>query len=150
MKDKIIELIYKTIKGPYQSLFKNNKAWNMTIEEYLENPENTLGRKLGEFLVTNSYAIQPQLEEHDVYHVLTNCGTTVKEEIKMQWYLLGNSKKTPFVFIVISASIFYPIYFNEFMECYKKGKKAISFHHLDFSKMLHIPIQNIKTAFNIT
>lgn len=105
---------------------------------------------LGEFLVKNNYSIQPNLEEHDVYHVLTNCGTTVKEEIKMQFYLLGNGKKTPFVFIVISASIFYPFCYREFIECYKKGKKSLSFYHLDFSKMLHIPIQNIKTAFNIT
>lgn len=149
MKDLIIELIYKTIKKPYQKIFKKNEAWNMSIEDFLNHPEGSLGKTLGVFLAENNYNVQPQLEEHDVYHVLTNCGTTVKEEIKMQFYLLGNGKKSPFVFIVISASLFYPFNYKEFIACYERGKTANQFYHLNFSKMLHLPIQTIKTAFNI-
>src|SRR5262245_21284675 len=99
MKDHLIELIYKTIKKPYQLLFKNNTAWNLTIEDYLKCPEGSLGNQLGHLLNRNNYSIQPQLEEHDVFHIITRSGTTVKEEIKMQYYLLGNGKRSPFVFI---------------------------------------------------
>lgn len=131
-------------------MFKKNVAWNLSIEDYLNNSENSLGYHLGVFLVNSNFSIQPQLEEHDVYHVLTNTGTSVIDEIDMQFYLLGNGKRTPFVFIVILTGIFFHTnHMKQFINQYKKGKQAHQFYDLDFSKMLAIPIQNIQTAFNI-
>ncbi|WP_136666966.1 hypothetical protein [Flavobacterium sp. H122] len=149
MKDYIIELIYKTIKKPYQLLFKNKTAWNLNISDYINCPDGSIGKHLGLFLKKNNYSIQPQLEEHDVFHVITNSGTTVKEEIKMQFYLLGNGKRSPFVFIVISAGFFYPLNYTEFIESYKKGTKANKFYHLDYSKLLTIDLKDFQTTFNI-
>ncbi|MGX7666082.1 hypothetical protein [Flavobacterium pedocola] len=150
MKDLIIETLYKTIKKPYQIMFKKNKAWNLTIEDYMTNPRESLGYQLGTFLKANNFDIQQELEEHDVYHVLTRTGTTVKDEILMQFYLLGNGKHTPFVYIVIMTGIFfYPFDYKSFIENYKKGKQAHRFYDLDFSKMLALPIQNIQSSFNI-
>jgi ubiquinone biosynthesis protein Coq4 len=150
MKDFSIELIYKTIKKPYQMAFKKNTAWSLTLDDYLACPPESLGHTLGLFIKKNGYAIQPQLEEHDVYHVLTKSGTTVKEEIKMQWYLLGNGKRSPFVFMVLSATVFYATFYAEFIQAYKKGKKAHHFHSLDFSKLLPYPLQTLLFTFNIT
>lgn len=149
MKDYIIELIYNTIKKPYQKIFKKNKPWGYTLQEYLNCPEGSIGKQLGLFLKNNQYTIQPQLEEHDVFHIITNSGTTVKEEIKMQFYLLGNGKRSPFLFIVLAAGLFYPIYVNEFITSFKKGKKANQFYHLDFSKLLTVNLNNFQTTFNI-
>lgn len=150
MKDKIIEILYKIIKRPYQLMFKKSNAWNLSLDDYLNNPENSLGFHLGDFLVKSHFAIQPQLEEHDVYHVLTNTGITVLDEIDMQFYLLGNGKRTPFVFIVIITGIvFHPNHLKRFITSYKKGKQAHQFYDLDFSKMLALPIQSIQSAFNI-
>ena len=151
MKDFIIEKIYKTIKKPYQMLFKKEtKAWDLSIKDFLEKPENSLGFHLGCFLLKHSFAIQPQLEEHDVYHVLTNTGITVKDEIAMQFYLFGNGKKSPFLFIVILTGIlFYPFQINHFIKSYKKGKNAHQFYNLEFYKMLHIPLTELQFTFNI-
>lgn len=149
MKDYIIELIYNTIKKPYQKIFKKNNPWSYTLQEYLNCPEGSIGKQLGLFLKNNQYTIQPQLEEHDVFHIITNSGTTVKEEIKMQFYLLGNGKRSPFLFIVLAAGLFYPIYVYEFITSFKKGKKANQFYHLDFSKLLTVNLNNFQTTFNI-
>ena len=46
-------------------------------------------------------------EDHDVFHVLTRTGLTVKNEIELQFYLLGNGKRSLFLFIVIGSSNFY-------------------------------------------
>jgi ubiquinone biosynthesis protein Coq4 len=151
MKDFIIEKLYRTIKVPYEYFFKTNaKAWELTINDYLNHKEETLGYKLGSFLNNHNYSIQEKLEEHDIFHVLTNTGIKVVNEIEMQFYLLGNGKRSPFVFIVIAAGIFfYPTNYKKFYKSYKKGKNAHQFYHLDFSKILHMPLTEIQYIFNI-
>ncbi len=151
MKDYIIETLYKIIKVPYEYMFKTKaKSWDLTITDYLKHKDETLGYKLGSFLNNHNYSIQEKLEEHDVFHVLTNTGITVVNEIEMQFYLLGNGKRSPFVFIVISTGIFfYPTNYKKFYNSYKKGKEAHQFYHLDFSKILHIPLTEVQYIFNI-
>lgn len=151
MKDFIIEKLYKTIKVPYEYFFKTKAiAWDLTLSDYLNHKEETLGNKLGKFLTTHNYSIQEKLEEHDVFHVLTNTGITVVNEIEMQFYLLGNGKRSPFVFIVILTGIFfYPSNYKKFYDSYTKGKNAHQFYHLDFSKILHKPLTEIQYIFNI-
>lgn len=151
MKDIIIETLYKIIKKPYQMLFKKEtKAWDLSIQDFIQKPERSLGFHLGCFLLKHKFEIQPQLEEHDVYHVLTNTGITVKDEIDMQFYLLGNGKRSPFVFIVILTGIlFYPSAYRKFYDSYRKGKNAHQFHHLDFYKLLDTPLDELRFCLNI-
>ena len=150
MKELFIEFLYKAIKLPYQPLFKNKKPWPHTISDLLQNPQESLGFHLGCFLIKYNFEIQPSLEEHDVYHVLTNAGTSVKNEIEMQFYLLGNGKKSLFVFMVIATGFaFYPSYLKQFFAIYRKGKSAHPFHHLDFQKLLAQPVANLQKTFNI-
>lgn len=150
MKEIIIETLYRIIKVPYQFLFKSTKAWNVSIQDFLKLPQDSLGFHYGCFLLKYNFNIQASLEEHDVYHVLTNTGISVKDEIDMQFYLLGNGKKSPFVFIVIATGIlFYPFEYKSFANSYKKGKKAHQFYDLEFYKMLSIPLQHIQQTFNI-
>lgn len=150
MKDKIIEFLYKVIRVPYSYFFKNSEPWRVTVNSLLEYEDETLGHDLGTFLQFHNYQVQDSLEEHDVYHILTNIGTTVKEEVDLQFYLLGNGKKSPFVFIVIATGIiFYPNHYKSFYNSYLKGKKAYQFYDLDFYKLLHQPTKHIQTIFNI-
>lgn len=150
MKDKIIEFLYKTIKVPYSFLFKNSEPWGVTVTSLLSYRTESLGNDLGQFLRTNNYQVQESLEEHDVYHILTRIGTTVKEEVDMQFYLLGNGKRSPFAFIVIATGLlFYLNHFKSFYNCYKKGKKAHQFFDIDFYKLLQQPTATIRETFNI-
>lgn len=150
MKDKIIEFMYRTIKIPYSIFFKNNEPWGVTVGSLLENETGSLGYDLGQFLAKNNYQVQDSLEEHDVFHVLTKIGTSVKEEVDMQFYLLGNGKKSPFVFLVIATGVlFYPNHYKSFISCYKRGKMAHQFYDLDFFKILHQPTTSIQSIFNI-
>ena len=94
MKDQLIEKMYEWTKKPYQRFFKNKKAWNIEKQELLAYPQETLGYHLEYFLQKNNFDIQPKLEDHDIIHVLTNTGISVREEIGMQYYLLGNGKNS--------------------------------------------------------
>ncbi|RZJ52194.1 MAG: hypothetical protein EOO44_12600 [Flavobacterium sp.] len=150
MRDQFIEKLYECSKKPYQKYFKKNKPWNIDKTELLNYPEGSLGLGLGNFLFNNHFDIQEKLEDHDIIHVLTNTGVSVAEEIGMQFYLLGNGKKSLYLFLVISTgTLFYPKQIKYFIEQYKRGKNALPFHYLDFSKMLFTSIQSIQKTFNV-
>lgn len=112
--------------------------------------ENSLGFHLGCFLLKHNFQIQEKLEDHDAIHILTNTGVTVVEEIGMQYYLLGNGKKSLYLYmVVLSGTLFYPTKFKYFLSEYKRGKQALEFHYLDFYKMLNVPVMEIQNTFKI-
>lgn len=142
--------MYELSKKPYQKFIKKGKAWDVTIAHLIQLPQDSLGFHLGCFLLKYNFEIQPKLEDHDVIHVLTNTGISVVEEIGMQYYLLGNGKKSLYlVMVIISGTLFYPTRLNYFKQQYSRGKNAHSFYDLDYSKMLKIPVTSIRETFNI-
>ncbi|MFD2939229.1 hypothetical protein [Flavobacterium notoginsengisoli] len=150
MRDYLIEKLYECSKKPYQKYFKKNEPWEIDKTKLLSYPENSLGLGLGNFLSRNHFDIQEKLEDHDIIHVLTNTGVSVYEEIGMQYYLFGNGKRSLYLYMVIlTGTIFYPKRLKYFIQQFKKGKSALPFHYLDFSKMLLIPVQSIQQTFKI-
>lgn len=150
MKDLIIEKMYELSKKPYQKYVKRNIEWNISLNQFLTFPEESLGFHLGCFLLKHNFDIQPKLEDHDVIHVLTDTGISVPEEIGMQYFLFGNGKKSLYLFMVIlTGTIFYPTHFHSFLRYYKRGKNAHRFHDLDFLKLLNQPVNKIRETFKI-
>lgn len=150
MKDKLIEKMYEISKKPYQKFIKRNQPWDITKEQLIEYPNGSLGCDLALFLTSNHFEIQAKLEEHDIIHVLTNTGVKVSDEISMQYYLLGNGKRSLYLYMVIfTGTLFYPMLFKQFTESYKKGKKAKTFYNLDFLKMLYVPTTILRQNYNI-
>lgn len=128
MKDYLIEKLYEYTKIPYQKYFKKNEPWNIDKKQLFDFPEDSLGYGLGNFLHQHHFDIQEKLEDHDIIHVLTNTGISVYEEIGMQYYLLGNGKRSLYLFLVIlTGTPFYPKRIQYFLEQYKKEKKRIRF-----------------------
>lgn len=150
MKDLLIEKLYEASKKPYQKYFKKNQPWGLSRRELLSFEEHSLGFLLGCFLLKHNFQIQEKLEDHDAIHILTNTGVTVVEEIGMQYYLLGNGKKSLYLFmVVLSGTLFYPTKLRYFLCEFKRGKQALEFHYLDFFKMLNVPVVEIQKTFRI-
>ena len=150
MKDLFIEKMYEIRKKPYQKFFKKGKAWDVKVNQLIQLPNDSLGFHLGCFLLKYNFEIQPKLEDHDIIHVLTNTGISVVEEIGMQYYLLGNGKRSLYLWMVIlSGTLFYPTRFSYFKQQYKRGKTAHEFYGLDFLNMLPVPLTHIQKTFNI-
>jgi ubiquinone biosynthesis protein Coq4 len=149
MRGLILEKLYEWSLIPYQS-FKKNDAWNIGIEDLLQYSKDSLGYHIGYFLLLNNFDLQEKLESHDVFHVLTETGTTVPEEISMQFYLLGNGKRSAYLFSVIFlGGLLFPDYLKFFLFKYRRGKASLPFHQLDFYKLLDQPIKRITDTFLI-
>ncbi|SIQ31465.1 hypothetical protein [Maribacter ulvicola] len=149
MRTTILEKLYNWSVTPYQ-YFKKNEAWQFNAEELKKYPSNSLGYHMGKFLTANSFQLQEKLESHDVFHVLTGTGITVPDEISMQFYLMGNGKRSLYLFtVILIGAILYPEYWMYFQSKYSCGKSALPFHQLDFQKLLHQPTARIKSTFLI-
>lgn len=150
MKDFLIEKLYEVSSKPYAKYFKKNTPWPVCIPELLLMPKESLGFHLGYFLLKHGFDMQPKLEDHDVFHVLTKTGISVYEEIGMQFYLLGNGKKSLYLFLVISTGLlFYPAKINYFKHEYFRGKKAMPFHDVAFLGLLSQRVEDVRKAFGI-
>lgn len=150
MRAIILETLYELSKEPYRKYISRNEAWDIPIPELLKYPQSSLGFHLATFLLKHSFEVQPKLENHDVFHVLTGTGISVPEEIYMQFYLLGNGKRSTYLFMVVLLGILiYPDYLKHFRRAFIRGRRALRFHYLDFSKMLNQPIQHIQNTFLI-
>lgn len=149
MRAIFLEKLYEWSLMPYQAL-KKNEPWALEIEDLLQYPNPTLGYQMGHFLLHHNFTLQEKLENHDVFHVLTGTGITVPEEISMQFYLLGNGKRSMYLFSVIFlGALLYPDKLPMFFVKYRRGKTSLPFHQIDFFKLLNQPIARIKDTFLI-
>ncbi len=147
----ILDIIFGWIKKPRQKWYKKNTTWDIPIHELVLYPHESLGYHVGCFLLKYSFKPHPKLEDLDVFHVLTNTGTTVIEEIALQFYLFGNGKRSPYLIsVIVLGALLYPNKANLFKRAYKKGKTAYHFHQLDYQKLLYQPVQKIQNTFLIT
>ncbi|WP_378183287.1 hypothetical protein [Aquimarina sp. SS2-1] len=150
MRSLLLEILYEWSKIPYQKWFKKEEPWDISVSQLLKFPKASLGFHLGSFLLQHDFSPQPKLENHDVFHVLTKTGITVPEEISMQYYLLGNGKKSAYLFtVILVGTLVYPDKLKMFSNAFKKGRNAYAFHQLDFKKLLHQSINTIRTTFLI-
>lgn len=149
VREKICIWIFEKTKTPYAKHFKRNAAWSLNRNDLLKFPIQTLGHKLGVFLITNDYHLIPKLEKHDAYHVITGYGTSVKEEIALQYFFLGNKKKSPYLYavILIGGSLL-PEYGAYYYQSYQHGKNSASLYKWDIKALLSENLNEIKNNLN--
>lgn len=150
IKDFILLQFYELSSRFYIKYFRKNKPWTITKKELLLYPQESLGFHLCCFHLKYELEMKPNLEEHDIIHVLTGIGISVTDEIALQYYLLGNGKKSAYQFLALAGgTILYPTYVKTYYKYYKKGQIAHQFFDLKFEQMLLQPVEKIKTTFNI-
>lgn len=146
--------IYNKTQKLYRTYFKKKKRqWQFNEKQLLEFHKDSLGRKLGEFYKRHGFTMIPKMENHDVHHLITGCGTNFEDEIAMQFLLLGNGKMNAHLLAAISLGvIILPEYYQLYMKSYQKGRNMRAFHHVDFEALLWQNFDHIKDFFqqNIT
>ena len=145
-----IEKLYYWSKNIYQTYFKKGIPWNIDREKLLTLPKISLGYELGKFLDKHNFRVEPKLENHDVFHVLTNCGTSVPDEIALQYYLAANGKMSPYLFMVIlTGTVCYPERWSLFLQFFFRGRNASQFYDLNYEELLETPTNLIRSKYSI-
>jgi ubiquinone biosynthesis protein Coq4 len=146
MRLKFMLFLYNGSSKLYAQVFKRNKkAWGLSVNDFLRYPENSLGYALGEFYRSKGFDIMPKLENHDVFHVITQTNTEIEDEVAMQYLLMGNGKRSLYMYAMITIGTFiYPEFIRYYMFSYQKGKSLSTFHHIEFKDYLARPLIEIQ------
>lgn len=143
---KFLLFVYDKTQKLYRKYFKKKKRhWQFTEKQLLEFQEDSLGRKLGEFYKKHGFSMIPKMENHDVHHLITGCGTNFEDEIAMQFLLLGNGKLNAHLLAaIVLGSIILPEYYKIYIKAYKKGQSMHPFYHWDFEALLWQNFEHLK------
>ncbi|GAA4113893.1 hypothetical protein GCM10022393_13120 [Aquimarina addita] len=146
-REQLVEFlkIYLAIK-PLQFFYKT-KSEN-TINQLKVLPNGTIGYELYKMLDNNNLKVIPKFENHDLKHIILGYGMTSIEEIKMQAYLFGNGNKTIFCILFLASGLIFPEEWKSFYKEFKKGKKSIYIHDLQFKETITKQTEIIKTTYN--
>lgn len=146
MRLRFMLFLYNGSSVLYTKLFKRNKkAWGLTVADFLAYPTHSLGYALGEFYISNCFDIMPKLENHDVFHVITETNTDIQGEIAMQYLLMGNGKRSLYMYaMIVIGTLIYPEFTRYYMFSYQKGKSLSKFHHIEFKDYLARPLIEIQ------
>jgi len=145
----LIALVEKTKYGYLHLTNKKRKPWAINLADLQLYPKNTLGKDLANFLVREKFDLIAGLESHDVYHVLLGYSTAVEEEAQMQFFLLGNGKKSLYAIgTSFVAFLTMPDQWLAFWRAYKRGNQARKIHLWDFKFLLKEKTTQLRALMN--
>lgn len=149
MRVQFLVFVYNKTQKLYRKYFKKKKRqWQFNEKQLLEFRKDSLGRKLGEFYKKHGFTMIPKMENHDVHHLITGCGTNFEDEIAMQFLLLGNGKLNAHLLAaIILGAVILPEYTKMYIKAYRKGQNMRVFHHLDFEELLWQNFEQVKNFF---
>ncbi|NJN34419.1 MAG: hypothetical protein HC817_09390 [Saprospiraceae bacterium] len=106
LREKLIEKLFDFSVKPYQWLKRKHPSWGISKRDMLMMPPQSLGHEVGLFLEKNNFEVMAKCESHDVYHTLLGYATDVPNEIKMQYFLLGNGRQSWYTFATVFLGAF--------------------------------------------
>ena len=146
-RKKLIAWLFKESQELYGYFLINRIPWNIKKEALLNYPENSFGKHLGNFLNENNFELIPKGERHDAYHTLTGYKTKVEDEIALQYLCIGNGKRSLYAIgAALVGGLILPEYFKYYYKSYGIGKNANAFYHFNYQKLLHVPINDLRTV----
>ncbi len=148
-RERLCHYLFQKSAEPYAKWFKRNKApWDLSASDLQLYPKNTFGYKVGVFLAVNGFEFFPKHETHDLFHVITGYGVSVKEEIGLQFLLYGNGKRSLYLYLVMSLGFFIvPEYYKFYKRSYQIGKKQKKFYHKICKAYLLEDYERVKVVF---
>jgi hypothetical protein len=107
----------------------------------------TVGHEIAKMLDSKKYRLIPKFENHDLKHIILDYEMTMKDEIRMQAYLVGNGNYTLPCLFFLSLGLFYPTIWKDLPTEFKKGKKANSIHFLTLDNCMDKSLTEVKKLY---
>jgi len=107
----------------------------------------TVGREIANMLDSKNYRLIPRFENHDLKHIVLDYAMTMKDEIRMQAYLVGNGNYTWPCLIFLSLAIFYPATWKHLAKEFKQGKLSNPIHYLALDNCMNQSLSEVKKIY---
>ena len=147
LRAKLIHWLVEFTKPYYMRWFKKGqKNWAITEEQLLKYPSDTLGFQLMTFLKKENLSLMPLVEEHDVMHVLLEYEPNIIDEINMQFFLVGNGKRSLYAYgTAIIGAFLMPEHWGKYRKAYRRGKSALNFSKWNFQYLLKERMEDLRS-----
>lgn len=126
----------------YGSTFLDSKLLHLRTLQH-----GTVGREMAKMLDSKNYRLIPKFENHDLKHIILDYEMTMRDEIRMQAYLVGNGNYTLPCLIFLSLAIFYPKIWKDLPTEFKQGKKSSSIHFLTLENCMEKSLSEVKNVY---
>ena len=121
------------------------ESWNLSTQQLLSFPNDTVGRALGEFLQKQEVEPLSKAEFHDVQHVLFDFSISFVDEVALQFFLRGNGIKTiASVTTTIGAWFILPFHWQYLKSSYQKGQQYNCVSVINTKSILQQNIHQVK------
>ncbi len=145
-RDRCIIGFVEWSKPYYAGWFKRQqKAWGLSVGQLLAYPAGSLGRELGKFLQKEGFDVIPKLEDHDVMHVLLGYQSTMLDEARMQFFLLGNGKRSAYGMLTVwVALLLVPEGWKAYLQDFRDGRRCLPVWNWNFRHLLREPLWQLR------
>lgn len=144
IRERVLLWLLGKVIPVHAFFYERRKPCGLTASDLAQYPEHTLGRDLGTFLKHEKLEPIDRVERHDAFHILLGFNTHVTNEAAMQFFLMGNGKRSPFtVGTALFAGLMLPEHWRFFKVQYQRGKAARSVANWDFKTLLNEPTRDL-------
>lgn len=113
-------------------------------------PDGTTGREVVRLLDEKGYRLIPKFESHDLKHLILGYEMTMKDEIRMQGYLIGNGNRTWPCLLFFMLGVFYPGVWMQLYREFRKGRNRKSIHFLTIENCMHENLCDLQNHYTAT
>lgn len=123
----------------------STQLWQIRVNELAGYENGSLGHALFHFYTSNQFTPIAKMEYHDADHLILEYGSDVRSEMMLQWFVLGNGKRTFFAITAcIPSAILLPEMWSKCIAAYKRGKMYQPIWHIDYRSELATPIEEVR------
>lgn len=119
--------------------------WPLTLEQQRQLPTGTLGKDIATRLDKEGFKLIPKFESHDAEHILFDYPMTGLGEIRLQFFLHGNGKRS---WVSVSTILFglgsFPELFWMFIKDYQRGKRFRNLKTINLGNFLTQETTNVR------
>jgi ubiquinone biosynthesis protein Coq4 len=119
-------------------------------ETYLDSlPNGTLGKATAQLLHKHQLHLIPNYESHDFKHVLLNYEMTPEDEVRMQFFMLGNGNYSFTCLAFLPFGLLLPELWKDFYTHYQWGKQTQPIHQINFKELAHRNVEELRNEWNL-
>lgn len=119
--------------------------WPLTLEQQRMLPSGTLGKDIATKLDKQGFKLIPKFESHDAEHILFNYPMTGLGEIRLQFFLHGNGKRSWVSFSTILFGLgSFPELVWLFIKDYQRGKRFRNLKSINLGNYLTLDTSHVR------
>ncbi|MEO0603829.1 MAG: hypothetical protein AAF211_20500 [Myxococcota bacterium] len=140
LRSRLIEGLFTVSYALYARL-RPRPRWGLRARQLAAFPAGTLGHALGSYLLERGFELIDGRESHDVFHLLTQIPNDAVSEVCLQWWLLGNGKRSPYLLgAVLLGAVVFPEHLTRFVREWQRGRRHAPVHRIDWRPRLGHPL----------